>query len=320
MKTLAAALAVVLSVLPPRALAWSAHGHEAVGAVAQKLLSPDARRAVSQILGAGVTLDQIAPCADDIRHGNRGFNCAGLWLNAEPESQPWHFINVPNTASPSAPSGLERFCPGGNCVVDQIRAEVEQLKSADKASDKQVALMFLVHFVGDVHQPLHCATGLYNGSDDRGGNSEPVSWGGGAASFGKLTLHSLWDHIIQPSDSFDPKALADELASSLPGDASSWTSGDFVGQAALESFQIAKDQIYPAYDRTSGRVDSSYVAQMQPIAKRRIQMAGVRLAALIESALAGGNSVASAPAPANGERMTKPRKKVAVELASALPW
>lgn len=285
-------LALLLLGLPPTARAWSAREHDAVGRLAQRLLSPDTQRAVAQLYGPGVTLGQIAACADQIR-GQRGTTCAGVWLDAEPESSHWHFINAPVTSSPRAPGDLKPYCPGGACVVDQVRAAADALKAGKKATDRQVALMFLVHLVGDEHQPLHCATALYRGADDRGGNAEPVAWDGTAATFGQLSLHGLWDHLIAPTDENDPAALADELYATLPPDASSWAAGDYVGAAALESFAIAQKQIYPAYDATGGRIDAAYVAKFRPVAKRRLQMAGVRLAALIEAALAPQTSVAS---------------------------
>jgi hypothetical protein len=278
------AAAALLIGLPQGLLAWSANGHRAVARIAQDRLTPAALRGVSAILGGALTLEDLAPCADDIRRG-QGFNCAGLVLNAEPQSQPWHFVDIPISDSPS---GTSPYCPGGACVVGQIKADLKTLQdpSASQA-DKQIALMFIVHFVGDEHQPLHCANEIVNGVNDRGGNSKPMKLPNTTPMF-PLNLHSVWDHIIEPNDSFDPTALSQQLEADLKNKPTgAWTSGDFVEGAALESFQIAKDTIYPAYHGPNGaNPDSSYQTRMQPIAFERLEKAGVRLAALLEQALA----------------------------------
>src|SRR5258708_6831296 len=141
--------AVLLPPLPHAAFAWSANGHRTVARIAQDRLTPAALQGVNAILGGAITLEDLAPCADDIRRG-QGFNCAGLILNAEPQSQPWHFVDIPISDSPS---GTSPYCPGGACVVGQIKADVKTLQDPSAAkADKQIALLFLVHFVGAEHQ------------------------------------------------------------------------------------------------------------------------------------------------------------------------
>ena len=280
--------------LPDAARAWSANGHRAVARIAADRLSAGAQRGVSDILGGAITLEDLAPCADDIRHGSQGFNCAGLVLNAEPQSQPWHFVDIPISDSPSATSP---YCAGGGCVTTAIKAQMKILQDPSAAkADKQVALMFLVHFVGDEHQPMHCAYESVNGVNDRGGNLKPFKLPKGAPMFA-LNLHSVWDHIIEAGDSFDPATLSQQLEGDLKSKPTgAWTSGDFVESAALESFAIAKGTIYPAYHAPNGdHPDDSYQTTMQPIAFERLEKAGVRLAALLEQAL-GKPQGASFPA------------------------
>ncbi|MDE2140854.1 MAG: hypothetical protein KGL74_11220 [Elusimicrobia bacterium] len=279
-------LALALGVcLPPRpARAWSANGHKTVALIAESRLSDATKAAVAAILGPTATLDAIAPCADDIR-GRSGFDCAGLQLNAEPQSQPWHFVDAPITASPADAAALEEYCPNGACVVDQIRAAVRTLESPGPAIDanqKQVALMFLVHFVGDVHQPLHCANEIVNGASDRGGNLKGVVFEGTP-----LNLHALWDHQIQATDANDPAATSARLIADLRGkDVGSWLTGDYAATAALESFEIAKDTVYPDYDSEDPKaLGADYQSRMQPIVDERLERAGVRLAGLLEQAL-----------------------------------
>ncbi len=305
----------VLAFFPRPAAAWSANGHRAVALIAAARLSDAAKQAVTAILGPGVTLDAIAPCADDIR-GRSGFDCAGLPLAAEPQSEPWHFIDVPVNASPAGAADLEAFCPNGACVVDQIRAAMKTLSDpAASQAQKQVALMFLVHFVGDEHQPLHCANEVVAGVNDRGGNLKAVTFAGA-----QINLHSLWDHQIQPSDANDPAATSARLAAALQGqDVSSWLAGDFVAAAAFESFTLAKTVVYPAYYASDPKsLGADYQAKMTPIVDQRLERAGVRLAALLESALVPAPPAAVPAAPAGELERAKRRVRQRADDATSL--
>jgi len=282
-------LLVLASLAPRPARAWSANGHRAVARLAAARLGDAARRAVADILGPGVALDAVAACADDIR-GDKGYACAGIPLEAEPWSEPWHFVDAPVSSAPADGAALEAFCPGGACVMDQIRADVETLRDpAATRARKQVALMFLVHFAGDLHQPLHCAHEIVDGVGDRGGNLKPVVFEGA-----ELNLHSLWDHQILAGDTNDAALASARLAKDLEGkDVSPWLAGDFVAAAAFESFSIAKSTIYPSYRASDPRsLGAEYRARMAPIVDERLERAGVRLAALLERALAPGASAA----------------------------
>jgi hypothetical protein len=317
---------LALIAAPPPAAAWSANGHRTVGQIAQDLLQkqaqggePQSRAALDAIgglLGQGFSLSNLAPCADQVRMldeetgDKRGtgntFSCGGLTLSVDPATEPWHFVNVPITAADAADS-IAAQCGGGACVVSQINDDMKTLQDPSAAqADKQKALMFLVHFVGDEHQPLHCATEIVDGADDRGGNSKNVRFDGLA-----LNMHSLWDHLIQKTDNVnDPATLAQQLEASLPADTSGWTQGDFVMQAAIESLGISEQTVYPAYYAASGTqslraadaardgatkgpavtLPSDYQSRMLPIVRQRLQMAGVRLAALLRTGLGGGPS------------------------------
>ncbi len=348
----ASAVAVLLLAAPPSVFAWSANGHRTVGQIAQDLLQKQAQagdaqsqaalNAITNILGQGVSLAAIAPCADQIRRFDEEtgqvraaggqVSCGGLQLTVNPASEPWHFVNVDIT-QPDTADAIAAQCGGDACVVNQIKDDVQALQNPNAATtDLQTALMYLVHFVGDEHQPLHCATEFVNGAQDYGGNEKQVSFQGQT-----LNMHALWDHLIEFSDDTnDPNALSQQLESSLPADTSAWTQGDFVVGAAIESLGIAQQTVYPAYydaatggggsssgagfnaqatganslDQTRGpavSLPSDYQSQMQPIVMQRLQMAGVRLAALLKQAL-GGAPVPAAPSAAarvSGEQLQR---------------
>ena len=284
--------------------AWGPVGHKTVGMIAQSRLSPQALRAIAAILGLGVSLEKIANCPDQFVF-TPDRNCAGAFtMQGDPlPTKPWHYINIPVDASADATSMMS-YCPQDACVVAQIRKDVAVLKDpAAPLDDKRMALMFLVHFVGDVHQPLHSATDT---PDDFGGNRKIMH---AITYLGKpLNLHSIWDEEIDdpakvdyrlPADVLTAQAetLARALEAGLQVEAA-WTTGDLAGAAALESHAIAQTVIYPAYRASDGQdLLADYRAKMQPIAYRRIQMAGVRLAALLEQALG-----APVPSHANAAR------------------
>jgi hypothetical protein len=331
------AVTAALLICPQALFAWSANGHRAVAMIAWSRLSSDTQGKVQVVLDTldtNVQLADIAVCADQIR-GEGGASASASDVAAardaeemgyvtgvcrkfamNPKSEPWHFIDIPVTASPHGAADMQPYCPNANCVVGQINADLQALRQNPQNA---TALMFLVHFVGDEHQPLHCATEIVNGVDDRGGNGKTVSWSKDSKT--KLNLHALWDHLIGPTDNVnDPAALSAELEQALPADVASWTDGDFVSQAALESFGIAQGRIYPDYhgaaDAQCGSACSgsslgaSYSSVMRPIVNMRLEMAGVRLAALLEQVY-GPDSQKSHASPSKPSALDLPKVPVA---------
>ena len=318
------ALSAFFLALASSSRAWGPVGHKAIGMIAQSRLSPQALQAIEALLGPGVSLDKIANCPDQFVF-TKDLSCAGVFtMTGDPvATKLWHFLNFPIIADAAS---MMSYCPGDNCVVAQIPKDVAVLEDpAASLQDKRMALMFLVHFVGDVHQPLHSATDF---PDDSGGN---YKWMHAIASTtGKQTnLHTLWDDEIDDPVKVDYRladsdltAQAERVARSLEAgakDTASWTTaGDLAAAAAQESWDIAKTVIYPAYRASFGNDTlADYQAKMQPIAYRRIQLAGVRLSALLETALAG--APAAAPATSGGSSLEKASRRVLSVESASLP-
>jgi hypothetical protein len=143
-------------------------------------LTPAARTQVAQLLSLDTSLaqhlDQIASWPDAVRP-------------FRPETAPWHFVDIPL----SVPGyDANRDCVGGNCVVAQIQRFAAVLGDRTAAPPARLeALKFLVHFVGDIHQPLHCETDFTNfppPQGDKGGNDIHLTY------FHRSTnLHAVWD-------------------------------------------------------------------------------------------------------------------------------
>ena len=143
-----------------QALAWGPEGHAIIAEIAEARLEPAARTQVAQLLSLEdhQHLDEVASWPDAVRP-------------RRPETAPWHFVDIPLTATAY---DANRDCVGGDCVVAQIQRFAAVLGDRNAApQDRLEALKFLVHFVGDIHQPLHCETDLTNfppPQGDRGGN------------------------------------------------------------------------------------------------------------------------------------------------------
>lgn len=268
-------------------------GHQTVALVAEHRLSSAALSQVHGILGPGVGLADIAGCADNIKR--RPIKCADSFHVArDPASRKQHYINISIKDSPNL-STIMAYCRiHGNaraCIIDRIREGLAVLKDpAAERAQKQLALMFIVHFVGDIHQPLHTAFEVdAKGRGDGGGNGAAVWFMQSARAKHPTNLHHVWDNMME-SDAVLKRtgalAYAKRLEAQMPEkDVASWVNADMDG-AALESFEIAKTVIYPAFHANAGeRLGADYQARMQPIAFKQVQKAGVRLAAMLEEAL-----------------------------------
>lgn len=301
-------LSAALSIVPQRARAWGAVGHKAIGMIAQDRLTPEALSQVHAILGQALTLDEIANCADQQRAAKAPFLCGGpLGFEVDPDggkSFSWHFLDIPQDEAPTY-QNLAKNCPNGSdCVVAQIDKDIAVLKDPGASKHaKQMALMYLVHFVGDEHQPLHCPS-FDPKNNDLGGNKLKVDFVGENSN-----LHAVWDDILEDGVSWNtPDAQLTAMAAQLAGQLEQriaedrtvpfWTVGDMNRDAALESFSISKNLIRPVYDADRGVMGEAYRQEMQGVAYKRLEMAGVRLAAILNQTLAAPSQAAYAAADA----------------------
>jgi hypothetical protein len=244
--------------IPAEAWAWGAHGHRIATRIAEERLTPAARAAVRGLLHEGDGLVDVANWADHEGH------------EAVPNSAPWHYVNVPITATAYDP----RSCSGGNCVVARIAHFRSVLADRDAPRrERQRALLFLVHLIEDVHQPLHVGD-----HGDRGGNLTQVQFLEEGTN-----LHRLWDTDLINHIDRNERAWAARIAPLLtPRNVEAW-SRDKVEAWATESLQEAKRAYYfPPGAReplASGtRLGKDYESFARPIIERRLAQAGVRLA------------------------------------------
>ena len=256
--TVLAVAAVALGALPRNGWAWGAHAHRIATRIAEARLTPEARQGVRELLHAGDTLVDMANWADHEGH------------DAVPGSAAWHYVNV----SIDSARYDRRDCAGGGCVVEKIKHFRHVL--ADRRAPKPErarALLFLVHFVEDVHQPLHVGD-----NRDQGGNRTQIQFQGAGTN-----LHRLWDTDLINAVNRDERAWGDRIAPLLTdANVRAWSRGT-VEDWANESLEDAKAAYrYPRGTteplRSGTTLDRDYIEFARPIIARRLAQAGVRLA------------------------------------------
>src|SRR3954464_15207132 len=226
-----AVLFLVSMLTVPALFAWGRDGHQIVATIGARGLSVAAAAQVSQLLD-GKAMADVASLPDE-------------WRKTEPETAGWHFVNVPKS---DTAYDQNRDCPpqsgevSRNCAV----AAIEHFKNvlADTTQSKDVrarALTFVIHFIGDIHQPLHNAANHH-----RGGNEVPVTWFGHASfQFEDKTisynLHSVWDsEFINRTGMAVPAYAAHLLAGPQPANPAAGSTIDWVNA----SYRLAKSNAY----------------------------------------------------------------------------
>jgi hypothetical protein len=254
-------LAFGFLVATPSAWAWGCEGHQIVALIAEKHLNPRAAKMSRQILVESPIDAALSRYCKQT--GLDPFVDSSTWADDErsvkPDTGPWHFIDIPR----GAPKGdLAQYCPPSTgCVLSALAAQVRILRdSTATAQARADALRFVIHLVGDIHQPLHDTT-----NDDMGGNCVPVTFFDRAPQEKNLqresyspNLHAVWDEGIierfappQDAQAPTPQQIADEISEADKIDAdfhtrmSSWQSqpSDFAAWA-WESHELAEEVAY----------------------------------------------------------------------------
>jgi hypothetical protein len=273
--TLIAAAAAAAALIPSSALAWGKTGHRVVAAIADTQLSGLARANVEQILGPGESLDEAANWPDEMRSAPGEF-----WQKT---ATPWHYVTLDGIIYDHAP-------PEGDALQALGRFKKTLQDPNASRADKQLALRFIVHLVGDLHQPLHVGKCC-----DKGGGDVKVTF------FGKPTnLHVVWDSQLVDDEQLSFSELATKLERHIsPQDVVKWWDSnprDWISESAE-----IRDSVYPTSrdvanlprgrKPTKGQpplpdLSYSYVFKFTPVMERRLSQGGVRLAAYLNAIFA----------------------------------
>ena len=275
-------LAVMLIADP--ALAWGEYGHRTIARIAAAELTPQARRAVAAILAKGATVDTPGCPLATLEDASVWPDCVRSLPDRFKFSFPWHYQNI-DVCTAFDPAAK---CADGECVTAQIPRQLAIAADATKSpAERAQALAFVVHFTGDMHQPLHIGE-----KHDKGGNDVIANYGVKAPP--KMNLHRIWDSELAERAISEPPAVGP--ATPRPADRRHWPAGRIAGWAR-ESWELSRTLTYPAlrgYPDTcavppAGRalVDEAYVAAVRDAVRSQVAKAGVRLAALLNRAFAG---------------------------------
>jgi hypothetical protein len=268
------------------AAAWGDEGHQVIALIAEHYLTPEARTRVAALLegdASGLVARDIAheaTWADRYRDSDRD-STRERYLG----TREWHFVDLELEGAdlaaachgrpPLPPATPASRGPAEDCVVDKIEQFSAELRDPRTGEDeRRLALEFLLHFVGDVHQPLHA------GDDhDQGGNSIRVE------GPGHESLHHEWDvELVRRLGKDDVEIAGMLIARISPADRSRWQRGS-AADWAMETYGIAKAHAYGLLPPPSGdgghRLTDAYVEDATRVTGEQLSKAGVRLAWLL---------------------------------------
>jgi S1/P1 Nuclease len=272
---------------PSLSLGWGAGGHMMVASIALWRLNPRAQAQALALLAR-----PINPAA--VSTQSRDFINAAHWADdirpfAEFDSfKPLHFIDIPFTTDGTA---LPASLPEPDNIIKALEDNVNILKTSTDKDAQAQALRLIIHFVGDIHQPLHCASRVSsaNPDGDNGGNLVSIKVAGKTTN-----LHTYWDRGIgsfpktgpnfaPPPLSQIPAAAAQAMARNPATDPRLNLNDPFNFQAwADESFALAKSTAYRNL-RKGGTQTAAYNTKALKVARQRVAWGGYRLAALLNA-------------------------------------
>lgn len=248
------AFLLILLASATQGFAWGREGHKVVAIIAESRLTPEAHAEILRLLASEnqPSLASVATWADAVK-------------SLKIPKQPSHSVRLPLDNSPF---DRKRDCKQNMCVIGAIEASMETLANKDAPTGaRMMALKYLVHLVGDVHQPLHAS---------KDGGSEPVVFKGET-----LSLHKVWDTKLIEAQKLDATAMAGLIDSSEMEPVRYGTPVDW----ALESRALSRDVIFPQIARLRSPegvvLPKTYAMQNWHIVKMRLHEAGWRLAEVL---------------------------------------
>ena len=234
-------------------ISWGAAGHKTVASVAEKHLLPNVSRVVSVYL-AGQEMADVSGWADEVRDQPEYRHTAA-----------WHFLNLPLGLSHDAFVQYVVGLGNENIYAAILKSEATLKDNSATVMARQEALKFLIHFVGDAHQPMHISR-----NEDKGGNTIQIRFDGKGTN-----LHSLWDNKLIGHEHLNDADLVAACDKATPEEIKQWQ-GDSPMEWLWESYQVSS-QLYKEVE-TNTNIDEAYYNKWIPVIHKRINQAGIRLA------------------------------------------
>ena len=296
---------------------WGCEGHQMIALIARAHLTEHAGVAIDQLLSTNPVDPSLKRFCADRMQDKSGLSdpmsADSTWaddVRAKQKNGPWHYIDIPRSETES---NIAKYCPplgqtasngdASGCVVNAIQAQLAVLKNAGApAASRATALRYLVHFVGDLHQPLHTTD-----NNDHGGNCTRLEF----FDLGHPTnLHAVWDYnIIEHDVAAKHVTVADDARSIDQKNSANWkewgqTPAD-LNAWVWEGHGIANDVVYgktappiPVETPTSAdvcaaetqkvqelglRIGDDYQHAAMPVIEMQVARAGYRLAGMLNT-------------------------------------
>lgn len=288
------ALLALFTIASPAA-AWWEYGHETVAKIAMSQVQPRSRAEILALLKKQAVLETPTCPARTIEQASIWPDCIKTLGDRFSYVFSWHFQDV----EPCKPFDVKSVCANGNCVSVQI-ARAQRMLADRKLPprDRLMALAFLVHFVGDIHQPLHAVE--HDG--DQGGNKVKAIYGAGV----KTNLHSIWDGYLAERGITSPPPDAAGILSEISPDQRKALAAGTIDDWGRESWEIAKESVYGSVEKDicaptpkePVTMDEATIEKLIPVVRLQVAKGGLRLARLLDEALDGDHpEVAHPPKP-----------------------
>ncbi|GGE87876.1 S1/P1 nuclease [Sphingomonas prati] len=280
------------------AAAWWEYGHQTIATIAMAEVSPKTRAAIRRLIAQSPQLRTPTCPIRSIEDASVWPDCVKPLGDRFSYAYSWHYQNV----DICKPFDIKTPCADGNCVSAQIERAARMLHDAKLPTvDRIEALAFLVHFVGDLHQPLHAGD-----RSDRGGNDQPANYG---IMAGRRNLHTVWDGLLADRAISTPPGGALGVLSEIPaadrpaaaaGSVADWSRESWQASHTAYADLLGGDGCGP---QPAGRptLSNEAIAREIPLARRQVALGGLRLAKLLDEALGD-----VAPDPS---RVPRPRRR-----------
>jgi hypothetical protein len=239
-------------------LSWGVTGHRTIGKIAENHLTAKAKTAITELIGDS-SLAQISTYADEIR--------------SKPEYRStgsWHFINLPLGLSFHDFKKQVKELGVENVYGELLKFEGELKDPNTTKEEKIFALKFVVHLVGDLHQPMHVSR-----ESDQGGNKIQVTYDGKGTN-----LHSLWDTRLLEHQKLGYDELAAKYDVISNRKMKAWQRTPMI-KWVYESYQASSILYKELEERKDNKIDEAYYNEHIPLVELRIQQAGIRLAGVL---------------------------------------
>ena len=296
---LAIAVGTTAAVASAPAHAWGNEGHEIVATIAQHYMTPKTLAAINALVAQDTstltahTIAAEATWADAYRASSTAaYNATHNWHFADIEI-PGGTLKAACSDFPPLPAGTPASAgPANDCHVDKITEDLAELGPGSTAAvaEQVLALKFVLHFIGDEHQPLHSAD-----ENDAGGNLKNVS----AAKLGSGNLHAFWDTQFVASYGTNYATVAGKLEAAITkANFTAWYAGtpaDWAAEANAAAVSTAYGMLPTPNAKGVYVLPASYVTAAEDVVGVQLQRAGVRLAFALNQVFDPNGSVPNIP-------------------------